>query len=34
MTERVKNPSKNIEEYALDGWVRGGMASRENIENN
>jgi hypothetical protein len=33
MSERVKNPSKNIEEYALDGWVRGGMASRENVEN-
>lgn len=29
MAERVKNPSNTIEEYALDGWVRGGAASRE-----
>jgi len=32
MEDRVKNPSKNVEEYALDGWVRGGAASREFVE--
>ena len=29
MTERVKNTSYTVEESALDGWVRGGIASRE-----
>lgn len=26
--ERVTNPSYSVEEAALDGWVRGGQASR------
>jgi len=29
MTERVNNPAFNVEEFALDGWIRGGVASRE-----
>ncbi len=29
MEERVKDASHTVEEAALDGWVRGGMASRE-----
>jgi hypothetical protein len=29
MKQRVDNPSNTVEEYALDGWVRGGIASRE-----
>ena len=29
MTDRVKNPAYSVEESALDGWVRGGMASRD-----
>lgn len=29
MEERVKNPSHNVEEAALSGWVRGGMATRD-----
>jgi hypothetical protein len=29
MEERVKNPSYYVEESALDGWIRGGMATRE-----
>jgi hypothetical protein len=29
MKQRVDNPSKNVEEYALEGWVRGGVSSRE-----
>jgi hypothetical protein len=29
MDERVKNPSYTVEESALDGWVRGGVSSRE-----
>ena len=29
MTERVHNPSNTVEEAALNGWVRGGAASRE-----
>lgn len=29
MEERVKNPANTVEEAALDGWVRGGMATRE-----
>jgi len=29
MQERVSNPSYNVEEYALDGWIRGGIPSRE-----
>jgi len=28
MKERVENPSKNVEEAALDGWIRGGMLTR------
>jgi hypothetical protein len=30
MNDRVQNPSKNVEEYALDGWIRGGSDSRNN----
>lgn len=29
MKERINNPAYNVEEYALEGWVRGGIASRE-----
>lgn len=29
MEERVKNPSYTVEEAALDGWVRGGLSTRE-----
>ena len=29
METRVKNPSYTIEEAALDGWVRGGMTTRD-----
>ena len=29
MVERVQNPRNTIEEAALNGWVRGGTASRE-----
>lgn len=29
MVERVKNPSYYVEEFAMDGWVRGGVATRE-----
>ena len=29
MKQRVNDPSYTVEEAALDGWVRGGMASRE-----
>ena len=29
MEERVNDASHTVEEAALDGWVRGGMASRE-----
>lgn len=29
MEERVSNPANTVEESALDGWVRGGMATRE-----
>jgi hypothetical protein len=29
MEERVKNPSYMVEEAALDGWVRGGLSTRE-----
>jgi len=29
MKEHVKNPSYTVEESALSGWVRGGVASRE-----
>ena len=31
MEERVKNPANTVEEAALDGWVRGGMTTREMI---
>jgi len=31
MVERVKDPSYTVEEYALDGWVRGGANSREMV---
>ena len=31
MKERVVNPSHNVEEYALDGWVRGGLPTREMV---
>jgi hypothetical protein len=29
MEERVKNPANTVEEAALDGWVRGGMTTRD-----
>jgi len=29
MEERVKNPANTVEEAALEGWVRGGMSTRE-----
>jgi hypothetical protein len=29
MKERVQNPAYSVEESALDGWVRGGMTTRE-----
>jgi hypothetical protein len=29
MNERVKNPAYNVEESALNGWTRGGAATRE-----
>jgi hypothetical protein len=29
MEERVKNPSYTVEESALNGWVRGGAATRD-----
>ena len=29
METRVKNPSYTIEEAAMDGWVRGGMTTRD-----
>ena len=29
MKERVNNPAYSVEESALDGWVRGGMTTRE-----
>ena len=29
MNERVQNPAYSVEEAALDGWVRGGKATRE-----
>jgi len=29
MEERVKNPSYTVEEAAMDGWVRGGITTRE-----
>jgi len=29
MVQRVQNPKNTIEEAALNGWVRGGAASRE-----
>ena len=29
MKQRVTNPKFNVEEAALDGWVRGGTATRE-----
>ena len=31
MKERVVNPSHNVEEFALDGWVRGGVPTREMV---
>jgi hypothetical protein len=32
MEERVKNPAFTVEESALNGWVRGGMSTREMSE--
>jgi hypothetical protein len=29
MEERVQNPAYNVEEAALDGWVRGGVLTRQ-----
>lgn len=39
MKNRVEDPTKNIEEAALNGWVRGGMLTRDmssdpNFKNN
>lgn len=34
MKQRVTNPKFNVEEAALDGWVRGGTATRELSRNN
>lgn len=39
MKDRVEDPTKNIEEAALNGWVRGGMLTRDmsndpNFKNN
>jgi hypothetical protein len=33
MEERVTNAANNVEEAALDGWVRGGMTTREMSNN-
>jgi hypothetical protein len=32
MEERVKNPAYTVEEAALNGWVRGGMSTRDATE--
>ena len=29
MEERVQNAALNVEESAMEGWIRGGAASRE-----
>jgi hypothetical protein len=29
MEEQVSNPAHTIQEYAMDGWVRGGILTRE-----
>ena len=29
MTSRIANPANSIQELVMDGWVRGGAASRE-----
>ena len=29
MKDRVQDPAKNVEESALNGWVRGGMLTRD-----
>jgi hypothetical protein len=29
MKDRVENPAKNVEEAALDGWIRGGLMTRD-----
>jgi hypothetical protein len=29
MEEKVQNPKYSVEEAALNGWVRGGMATRD-----
>jgi hypothetical protein len=29
MTDRVNDPAKNVEEAAMNGWVRGGMMTRD-----
>jgi len=29
MADRVQDPAKNVEESALNGWVRGGMMTRD-----
>lgn len=31
MKDRVENPAKNVEESALDGWIRGGLMTRDMI---
>jgi hypothetical protein len=33
MKDRVNNPANNVEEAALEGWVRGGMSGREMTSN-
>jgi hypothetical protein len=33
MEDRVTNAANNVEEAALDGWVRGGMTTREMSNN-
>ena len=34
MAQRANDPANSIEESALDGWTRGGMASREMSSDN
>ena len=29
MTDRVQDPAKNVEEAAMNGWIRGGMMTRD-----
>jgi hypothetical protein len=34
LRNRMGNPSYSIEEYAMDGWVRGGTSAREMTDSN